>query len=243
MPSHVTNESMSLAGAFLSRSAALLCTVLFLHLAIAGRATAEETSMAKDRGGQNGLIAFHIPSQTLSTALDAYSSRTGIEVLYDSGLANRRRSHGVEGDYRIEDGLSVLLLGSGLMARPISDGAITITQLPANEAFAPGPGPKESPYRVYFAAMQVSFEKILCRSSKVIPQSYRSVLKFGIGPLGQVEHPELLHSNGTPVQDLAVAGLFAHTTIGQAPPSALLQPIMLLILPKSPGDLSYCVPH
>jgi Secretin and TonB N terminus short domain len=190
---------------------------------------------------QNMLIAFDIPSEPLAAALDAYSSKTGIEVLYDSSLAQTHRSTTLTGEYTAAEALSVLLSRTGLRARQISDGAVTIASMPSEEAATPDPRPAESPYRTYFAAVQMSLERLLCDSGNAIPQNYRSVVKFRIGPTGQIEHPQLLRSNAAPVQDVAVARLFLHMNVGQAPPPSLPQPMMLLILPQSSRNTLNCL--
>jgi hypothetical protein len=197
-------------------------------------------ALQRDTRAQGDTRAFDIPAQPLSSALDTYSAKTGFEVLYDSDLALHRRSPPLKGNYSARDALSALLSGSGLVARAISDGAITIMASPAQQAMPPAPAPEASPYRNYFAAIQASFEGILCQGAGVIPSNYRGVIRFGIGRSGDVEHPELLDSNGTSVEDVAVSRLFAHMAIGASPPSGLPQPVMLLVLPQSSTDLANC---
>jgi hypothetical protein len=217
-----------------------LAMCLGTSLAAMGPVSASE----RESTGQAGPITFDIPAQPLPSALDAYSAMTGLEVLYDSGLADRHRSSSVKGAYTIRDALSLLLAGSGLEARPISVGAITIVALPAaRRVTPPGPRPAESPYRAYFAAIQESFEQTLCRSAGVIPQDYRAVVKFEVGPSGQIEHPQLLQPTGNPSRDRVVADLLGHMTVGQAPPAGLPQPVMLLVLPQSSGDQPNCSPQ
>ncbi|HLH10415.1 MAG TPA: STN domain-containing protein [Methylovirgula sp.] len=184
-----------------------------------------------------GPIAFDIEAQPLASALDAYSAKTGREVLYDSSLTARRRSTEVKGKYTIEDALTVLLAGSGLQARKISPEAITIMPMPIVQA-APGPRPGDSPYRAYFAMIQASFEKSLCQSTDAVLKN-RTVIKFEIGASGRIEHAELLDSTGDADRDSVVKHLLEHMSVGQAPPADLPQPIMLLVLPQ-PRDVRHC---
>jgi hypothetical protein len=196
-------------------------------------------------GGQEDVtdqarrITFDIPAQPLASALDAYSSATGLEVLYASGLAAHHRSPDVKGIYTTEDALSILLEASGLRARAISAGAITIvaTEQPAA---IPGLRPGESPYRDYFAVIQASFERAFCHNTDTGSGDYRTVVRFKIGPSGDIQQPELLGSTGNPHRDLAIAAMLGHMTIGEPPPADLPQPVMMLVTPQSSGKALNC---
>jgi len=213
----------------------------------AGGATAAEPANAPQKSV--GRISFDIPAQPLVTALDAYSSATGLEVLYDSALAAGHSAAPVKGSYTAREAVALLLGGSGLTARPIGVGAITITPAPAAgpAPIAPGPvpspvsspGPAESPYAAYFALIQQRFETAFCQDAHASPGNYRAVLKFTIEPTGRIVQAELLGSTGSSQRDRAIAQALGRVSLGEPPPD-LPQPVMLLILPQSAGKVADC---
>lgn len=62
-------------------------------------------------------IAFDIPAQPLGAALTAYFRASGVQLLYDSSLAQGRRSSAVKGNFTPRQALNLLLRGTGLVAR------------------------------------------------------------------------------------------------------------------------------
>ncbi|WP_165189911.1 STN domain-containing protein [Caulobacter soli] len=91
---------------------------------------------------------FNIPSQPLRPALEAYSVVTGAQLIYDSRLAEGRRSQRVVGVFKPETALRMLLEGSDLTVR--YTGPLDITLVPiersadAPEAFAERPSSERS---------------------------------------------------------------------------------------------------
>ena len=63
----------------------------------------------------NERSAYHIPSQPLDLALQAFSRTSGVQVLYESELAEGRRSTPVEGRLSGEAALRGLLAGNDLV--------------------------------------------------------------------------------------------------------------------------------
>ncbi len=183
-------------------------------------------------------LVFAIPAQPLVSALDSYGSITGLEIVYNSALATDRHSSGVNGVYTPEAALSILLKGSGLTARSIGIGAVTlVTAAIAPSAETLGPG--ASPYRTYFAAIQRSFESFFCRSENVSPGDYRTIVKFNIAANGKILRPQLIGSTGNAQRDRAIAQTLANVTFDKPPPD-LPQPLMMLILPRSSGNVLDC---
>ncbi|HVP83834.1 MAG TPA: TonB-dependent receptor [Rhizomicrobium sp.] len=75
---------------------------------------------------------FNIPGGTLSSALDAYSAQSGIQLAVSSDLLQGARSKGVTGEMSSEQALSRLLTGTGLTARTVG-GSIAIVRAPSAE--------------------------------------------------------------------------------------------------------------
>lgn len=70
--------------------------------------------------------SFDIPAQPLPTALLQFSAASGIEVVFDAGLAEGKQAPAVSGSYAPADALSLLLAGSGLGYRVTDGGAVTL---------------------------------------------------------------------------------------------------------------------
>jgi hypothetical protein len=183
-------------------------------------------------------LGFAIPVQPLASALDSYGSITGLEIVYNSTLAANRHSSDVHGVYTPEAALSLLLKGSGLIARPIGVGTVTIVPVAISKPVqAPSPG--ASPYRSYLAAIQHGFENSFCHSENLNLGNYRTIVRFNIGADGKILHPQLIGSTGSGLRDEAIAQTLANLTFDKPPPD-LPQPVMMLILPQSSGYVLNC---
>ncbi|MFJ2467189.1 secretin and TonB N-terminal domain-containing protein [Pseudomonas sp. NPDC087615] len=188
-------------------------------------------------------MTLHIPAQDLARALDQYSHATGVAVLVDSQLSRGRRSLAVEGEYTAADALRRLLGGSGLMARYARDDAFTLQVAQVEDV--PSTEGKSSPAsiavnRSYATAVQAAIERNLCRSPLTRPGSYRAVLQVWVGRDGRVQHNRLVTSTGDVQRDTALVESFRSLRIDRPTPSALRQPVTLLLLPQSSGKRMEC---
>jgi hypothetical protein len=200
--------------------------------------TSTKVVASDDASHQILKLSFAIPVQPLASALDSYGSATGLEIVYNSTLAVNRRSSDVHGVYTPEAALSVLLKGSGLTARPIGVGTVTIVPAAISQPIqAPSPG--AGPYRTYLAAIQHGFENSFCHSENLSPRNYRTIVKFNIGADGKILHPQLIGSTGSALRDEAIAQTLVNLTFDTPPPD-LPQPVMMLILPQSSGYVLNC---
>ncbi|WP_419866619.1 secretin and TonB N-terminal domain-containing protein [Pseudomonas fluorescens] len=188
-------------------------------------------------------MTLHIPAQDLARALDQYSRATGVAVLVDSQLSRGRRSLAVNGEFTAADALRRLLGGSGLMARYASNDAFTLQTAQVEDL--PMPTAKQSPEsaavsRSYASAVQAAIERNLCRSPLTRPGSYRAVLQVWVGRDGVVQHNRLVTSTGDGRRDTALVESFRNFKIDRPTPSALRQPVTLLLLPESSGKRMEC---
>ena len=188
-------------------------------------------------------MTLHIPAQDLAGALDQYSRATGVAVLVDSQLSRGRRSLAVDGEYTAADALRRLLGGSGLMARYARDDAFTlqVAQVEDVPATLEKPTPASiAVNRSYATAVQTAIERNLCRSPLTRPGNYRAVLQVWVGRDGVVQHNRLLTSTGDVRRDTALVESFRNLRIDRPTPSALRQPVTLLLLPESSGKRMEC---
>jgi hypothetical protein len=211
--------------------AALIIAPISVFAASEGRVTPIRAS---------GQLAFDIPAQPLLSALEAYSSVTGIETVYDSAVARGRRSTAVQGKFVAEDALRTMLIGTSLSARSISQDAFTVELQQAPAQAATDQTPDTSEHRSYFGLIQAGLERAFCKDNQIRPGSYRVVLKFTIAANGQIRQPSVVGTTGSEDRDRMVLQTLENVSLGSSPPADLQQPIMMVILPQSSGAALNC---
>lgn len=89
---------------------------------------------------QEQTIAFDIPAQPLSGALNAYAREARRQILFSDALVQGRQSAGLQGRYEATAALERLLDGSGLTWRRSASGALLIERAADRpQALAPAP--------------------------------------------------------------------------------------------------------
>ncbi len=189
-------------------------------------------------------IHFDIPSQPLTSALDAYSALTGQEVFYDGALVLGRHSDGVMGTFSPEAALRILLSGTNLVPRATGPQRFSITQAPETAGNAHGllaVSARNGAYERYFAEIQANLRQAFCRNPQTQPGGYQLVVKFWMGPSGVVQRSELIGSTGDQSRDSAFEAALETIKIGRPPPAGMPQPVTMAVLPGS-GSTRECGP-
>lgn len=184
-----------------------------------------------------GLIRFDIPAQPLAEALHAFGQQSGMAVLVDRELTARQRSMPLTGMFSARDGLRGLLEGTGLMARYSSAEAVTVQRVSLP---APAPGPRGAgsagAASNYARTLQRAVEQALCRNALARPGHYRAAVQVWIDARGALAQSRLLASTGDPQRDSALVQSLRGLQLERPPPSALAQPVTLLLLPDTRMD-------
>jgi hypothetical protein len=223
----------------------LHCTLLLLTVVL--MVTAGSHAHAQ-RGEQSSQIWFDIPSQPIASALDAYSTTTGIVAVYNGNLAAGRRSNAVRGHLAPEIALLSLLKDSGLVAEYTTSDAFVL--VPASEE----PGVVKTPSAIalaalsqqdsierrYSAVVQERITSALCAQQETKPGAYRAAISFWIGPAGGMTRVKLLSSTGDQQRDAAIAEVAGRLSVGEAPPAHMAQPFTMVVLPRSSGGTIDC---
>lgn len=211
--------------------------VIIYLILLTSSATLTQPSVAAENisGSSTAATAFNIPSQPLEDALYAFDAATGIEVFVDGGAVAGRRSTAVKGVFTWARALRILLTGTGLDAKQI--GSDTITVFLDDRPPAP---PSSALYHTYSAFVQNAVVRVLCSSSEARPGSYRIAMRLWLDPSGIVSHTDLLSSTGNAQRDLQIHNILSGIPIGAAPPPKLPQPIIMVILPRSPSASGDC---
>ncbi|PQP04095.1 MULTISPECIES: STN domain-containing protein [Pseudomonas] len=188
-------------------------------------------------------LELDIPAQALTSALERFSRSTGMAVLVDRQLTRGRRSIAVKGRLNATDALSLMLSGSGLMARYARADAFTlqvaqVAEVPLQAGAVANSAPVAG--GSYAAAIQTALERRLCRSPLTRPGSFRALLQLWIGRDGVVQHSRLVSSTGDGQRDSALVESLRNLRIERPAPSALGQPVTLLLLPQPSGKRMEC---
>ncbi len=216
------------------------CFGIFL---LAGAAFAQSNDVAP--------IDFDIPTQSLVSALDAYSAKTGIIAVYDGRLAGGRLSGSVRGRFTPSAALGLLLAATGLTAQYTSKDALVL--LPASKeeaAIVTTPSSigrtalarmRTTEEQQYSGLVQFAIARILCTENDTRPGDYRLAMNFRIGPSGEITGVKLLGSTGDQQRDAAILrALESEKSVGASPPPAMAQPFTMIMLPRSSGGVVDC---
>jgi Secretin and TonB N terminus short domain len=200
-------------------------------------------------------LEFHIPSQPLAAALQAYGQRAGVQVLYESTSALGRTSVAVDGDFAPEAALDLLIAGTDLKVRYVRPDVITLA--PAYDqsvgALPPPSGPLDGAdlslgtLRVrgnkdsdevarlneYSERVQMDIQNALRKNAKTRDGSYRAVLDLWIDPTRTIARTELFRSTGDIERDTAITTTLRGVTISRPTPANVPQPVRVGIVVKS----------
>ena len=102
---------------------------LFYAICLAGfvmTGTLASAAEQADGTGKATAIAFDVASQPLEAALDAFSSSSNVQVLYETSLTSGRRSAKVQGMFTPEAALNAMLAGTGLTAWPTTQDSYSL---------------------------------------------------------------------------------------------------------------------
>ncbi|MHC8339690.1 STN domain-containing protein [Pseudomonas sp. HLT2-19-2] len=188
-------------------------------------------------------LELDIPAQELASALERFSRATGMAVLVDRQLTRGRRSIALKGRLSAADALSLMLGGSGLMARYVRADAFTlqvaqVTEVPSTQGSVATSAPLAG--SSYATAIQSAIERSLCRSPSIRPGSFRALLQLWIGRDGVVQYSRLVSSTGDVQRDSALVERLRNLNIERSAPSSLGQPVTLLLLPEPSGKRMEC---
>jgi hypothetical protein len=197
-------------------------------------------------------LSFRIPSQPLASALQAYSQTTGIEVLYESAIADGLQSTEVEGVYAPKLALGILLTNTDLLVHYIRSDAITLS-LPSVGTYdlppmspladvdlaldtlrvADGQRPDAGRLREFSESVQTDIERALRSDSRTKTGNYRANLKLWVDSSRVVSRVELAQSTGDIDRDASIATILQGLMLRSGPPANTPQPVRVAILVRS----------
>lgn len=177
---------------------------------------------------------FTIAAQPLASALARYGDVTGKEALYEGGLIDRRMSGGFEGQATPTAALKQLLVGTGLTARFVAEGAF-ILELSSDDR-----SEQTSANRRYYTLVQRDVLETLCGLPQIKPGQYRLVTAFWIAPDGTVQDMLSIGSAGSSEIDALIDRTLRAMRFREPPPPSFVQPIRLLLAQRQPAAAADC---
>ncbi len=177
--------------------------------------------------------SFDIPAQSLSMALEAFSTASGYQLLVADRVPATALSSPVQGVFAPRDALSRLIAGAGFEVTYTSARAAILVR--GTRALQ-----EDAQQRVrYEISLQADTIDRLCQSAVTRPGSYRAAIDIWVAPTGRVQRAELLDSTGDSGRDQQLlSALRTMTTAG--PPGAMTQPTTLIIQPKPDDRRNVC---
>jgi len=209
----------------------LTCCLFFMALSIAAPAAPRWTL-------PDAKIRFDIPAQPLDEALAAFGASTGIQVFYETELAAGRRSNAVNGTFDTGTALERLLKGSGLVARVIAAGTISLTQPRETVAGAALAQAKHAAVS-YYGVMQAGIMRALCAGAETRPGHYHIAMQYRVGPSGRTTQVRVIGSSGDKARDKAVSAAL-QGVVFVPPPQGMPQPVTITIEPAPAARLAGC---
>jgi TonB family protein len=220
-------------------ASALLASLLAVVASTAVRqASAAEAAAVPD---VTANIQFDIPRQPLTSALVAFGRASGVQVLYDSGIASQQSSMPVSGEMTGGQALRVLLVGSGFviryagprsvtLVRPSTQNAETsVVRLGTLHVQADAPRIGERPrFAAYAEQVLDDVKKGLQNDAYARRGRYSLKVRLWLTSDGHIERSEILDSSGRPEIDATVLRRLQHIVLSAAPPPDLPQPLMFV---------------
>ena len=199
-------------------------------------------------------LRFDIPAQSLVDALQAYSTRTGVQVMFETASALGRRSAELRGEFMPEVALRMLLADTGLRIRYSRASAVTLAPPSAPDPDEPPAhalasadlsldtlrvtsapqSSDDSGLGAYIGIVQGDIEKALKKLAKTHRGDYRVAIELWVDPSRTVQRVELDGSTGDPDRDRSIAGTLKDLVLSQEAPINTPRPIRFMIAIQAP---------
>jgi hypothetical protein len=198
-------------------------------------------------------LSFNIPEQPLAAALQAYSSISGVAVLYSSGLEAGRRSAEVKGVFTREAALRSLLGSNEFVVKYARADAVSLLDPTIDHPDEPpsmtlpkadlalntlyitnkGKGPDPAALNAYIGAIQRDIQEALQRSTVASSGTYRVGLQLWVDQVRTVRRMEVVRSTGDSRRDNAIAASLQGLILRQDAPARTPQPVNVMIVVTS----------
>ena len=135
----ISRKNGNISAAWMGATA--LATVLCSLALGGGMDGAQAHAQMSEREIAAATRAYEIPAGRMSTALNQLADKSGVQVVYDTGLTRSLKTGGLSGSHTLNEALEKLLSGSGLNYELSADGKsalIVLAQAGATQNDASG---------------------------------------------------------------------------------------------------------
>jgi len=195
--------------------------------------------IAAQEQGAHPAAPIDIPAQPLDGALTRFFELTGVQLLYDSQLTAGRRSSTVRGNYPPQTALTLLLRGTGLIARYSGAGAAVITTPDRDATIAQVPlgrvviREKVAAQRVtpldrmaYYGRLESALQAALRADARTQPLRFTVRLAIRLSDVGKVGELRFARGSGDRRTDQAIGRVLQDRAV-PAPPQGMAQPLLV----------------
>ncbi len=196
---------------------------------------------------KSDLVAFDIPEEPLAIALDAFGTQADQQVLYESTLAQNRRSAPLLGSFTRDEALRRLLAGTGLIANYVDEKSVIlhpVVPIALESDAPPASGARLAlhalrveavsgpDFSAYDGVIALDLQKALRRNAKTRHGAYSVSARIWIDSGGAVRQAELTSSTGDRIRDDAIFHTLQALVVSRLPPEDLPEPITVSIVVK-----------
>jgi hypothetical protein len=195
------------------------------------------------------LVNFNIPAEPLATALVDFGLQADLQVLYESTLAQGRRSRPVIGAFTKDDALQLLLQGSNLVASFADDRNVVLHPVVPimleNEMVASigggghltlhtlkVEGEIQRDFTAYNGVIAFDLQRALLRNAQTRHGNYQVDARIWIGATGDVRRAELVRTTGDNHRDDAIFRTLQDLVVSRVPPADMPEPVLVSIVVK-----------
>jgi len=224
--------------------AMLLAAVAVLPAALYGQAA----------HGQAATQHYDIPAQPLAPALTALGKSSRIDILYENGVVDKKRSTVLSGTFTPRDAIATMLQGTGLTFRFTSLNAVLV--FPPDQPPAPGVDaweaaantprlvldvlrvtgppiipaqPSRSEFGHFGLSLQFAIKQRLQSDPRTSGKPFRARLSVHVSELGVLRDTNVVVSTGQSRLDTDIQAVLEGMRLPVAPPEDLPQPIWFYV--------------
>lgn len=192
---------------------------------------------------------YDIPAQPLDRALTELGTVSRIDILYENGVVERKRSHAVSGTLSEREAIATMLQGTGLAFRFTSVTAVLIfpperPPEPGIDAWVKAEGaprlvldtlrvtappmigtPSHARFEPFGRTVQAAINQRLQNDPRTSARPFRVRLTVEIDPAGLVRRPMIIHSSGDEKLDRDIRLVLDGARMPAPPPADLPQPV------------------
>tara|TARA_A100001391_G_scaffold197820_1_gene178642 strand:- start:1064 stop:1819 length:756 start_codon:yes stop_codon:yes gene_type:complete len=182
----------------------------------------------------DGAPFFDLPAQPLPLSLETFSEQTGISILVTSDRIQDKTASAVRGHFPPDQALTILLNGTGLTSRRLTDSALTLIPAQHDDAKTVASKTRSVVPPAYARSLQQSVLTGLCRHQPEQLGQFRLVVQLWANPQGRVTRVHFPDGDAEARWGTSVRASFKDLIL-PPPPPGMPQPITLLLHPGTPS--------